>query len=219
VLRLDERNGRLRTLAFYDVAGEDVEDPAAVRPYGPTLARTDALLFLLDPLQIPAVRNWLQGQIPLPPVAGNPLVVMENVISEIRRRRGTPGPIDIPVLVALSKIDGIHRAVTTPGTDLSGRLNGGSALRYDPTPAHALELFPSDQRQMHEETRSLLLSLNAMQFVRQVETAFTRVEYFGLSALGHAPAGGTTISRAGLSAFRVADPLRWLVGRRWPNGR
>ncbi|WP_448627702.1 TRAFAC clade GTPase domain-containing protein [Geodermatophilus sp. URMC 64] len=219
VLRLDQRNGRLRTLAFYDVAGEDVENPAAVRPYGPTMARADALLFLLDPLQIRGVRTWLDGQIPLPPVAGDPLLVMENVINEIRRRRGSTARIDIPVMVAVSKLDGMHRAVATPGTELSGRLNGGSALRYDRTPAHALELFPEDQRQTHEETRSLLLSLNATQFVHQVESAFSRVEYFGLSALGHAPAGGTTLSEAGLSSFRVADPLRWLVARRWPTGR
>ena len=70
---------------------------------------------------------------------------------------------------------------------------------------------------MHEETRSLLLRLGAAQFLSLVEGSFSRTEYFGLSALGHAPAGNTTLSQAGVSSFRVADPLRWLVARRWPG--
>jgi hypothetical protein len=218
LMGLDARQGRLRSLALYDVAGEDVEDPEKVEPYGPTLARADALLFLLDPLQIPDVRIFLEGQIPLPPVAGNPVTVMHNVIAEIRRRTRTNGRIGIPIMVAVSKLDGIHQAVLTPGTNLSGLLNGGSALMYDRTPAETLELVPPDQRQVHEETRSLLQRLGAAQFISLVEDSFTRTEYFGLSALGHAPAGNTTLSQAGVSSFRVADPLRWLVARRW-SGR
>ncbi|MGY1632236.1 hypothetical protein ACI784_11090 [Geodermatophilus sp. SYSU D01186] len=218
VLRLDEHNGRQRTLALYDVAGEDVENRSAVRPYGPSLASTDAILFLLDPLQLPEVRNLLDGQIALPPRAGDPMVVMENVIAEIRQRTGR-SRIDVPVAIALSKIDGIHRAVRTPGTNVTGLLNGGSTLMQDPTPAESLRLDASDRRQVHEETRSLLLTLGATQFVHLVENTFTRTEYFAVSALGHAPAGGTTLSAAGVSAFRVADPLRWLVDRRWPTRR
>jgi hypothetical protein len=218
LLRLNHHNGRQRTLALYDVAGEDVENPAAVRPYGPTLASVDALLFLVDPLQLAPIRSLLEGQVPLPPVAGNPLTVIENVIAEIRRRSGT-SQITVPIAVALSKIDGIHRAVRTPGTNLTGLLNGGSALMYDPTPAETLTMDPADRQQTHEETRSLLLTLGAGQFVHMVENAFARTEYFALSALGHAPAGGTTLSAAGVSAFRIADPLRWLVDRRWPGKR
>ncbi|MGY1741171.1 MULTISPECIES: TRAFAC clade GTPase domain-containing protein [unclassified Blastococcus] len=218
LLRLDHRDGRQRTLALYDVAGEDVENPLAVRPYGSTLANADALLFLVDPLQLPPIRSLLEGQVPLPPIAGNPLVVMENVIAEIRRRTGSP-TIDVPIAVALSKIDGIHRAVRTPGTNLTDLLNGGSALMYDPTADDSLIMDPADRQRTHEETRSLLLTLGAGQFVHMVEAAFTRTEYFALSALGHAPAGGTTLSAAGVSAFRVADPLRWLVDRRWPVRR
>jgi hypothetical protein len=155
--------------------------------------------------------------VPLPPVAGNPLTVMHNVIEEIRRRTRTSGRLPMPLMVALSKLDGIHGAVRTPGTDLSDLLNGGSALMYDQTPADSLALHPADQRQVHEEARSLLLRLHGMQFVSLVEGSFSRVEYFGVSALGHAPAGGTTLSAAGISSFRVADPLRWLVSRRWPG--
>ncbi|MGY1620449.1 hypothetical protein ACI797_27225 [Geodermatophilus sp. SYSU D00691] len=216
LIGLDAPRGRLRTLALYDVAGEDVQDPERVAPYGPTLARADALLFMLDPLQIPDVRLFLEGQITLPAVAGNPVSVMSNVITEIRRRtRSSGGPLPMPVMVAVSKLDGIHRAVRTPGTDLTGLLNGGSALMYDRTPAASLLLEPSDQRQVHEETRSLLQRLGANQFLALVERSFARTEYFSISALGHAPAGDTTLSQAGISSFRVADPLRWLVTRRW----
>jgi hypothetical protein len=217
LMGLDNRQGRLRSLAMYDVAGEDVEVSERVEPYGPTLARGDALLFLLDPLQIPDVRIFLEGQIPLPPVAGNPVTVMHNVIGEIRRRTRVNGQIGIPIMVAVSKLDGIHQAVLTPGSNLSGLLNVGSALMYDRTPADTLALAPSDQRQVHEETRSLLQRLGAAQFINLVESSFTRAEYFGLSALGHAPAGNLTLSPSGVSSFRVADPLRWLVARRWPG--
>ncbi len=215
LMTLDDWGGRSRTLAIYDVAGEDVEQPGALSAYGPTMARADALLFLLDPLQIPDVRHFLDGQIALPPVAGNPLTVLNNVVTEIRRRTQSPGRIEMPLMVAVSKLDGIHEAVTTPGTDLSGALNGGSALMYDRTPGESLGLDPADRFQVHEETRSLLLRLNAVQFVSMAEGAFSRVEYFGLSALGHAPADNMTLSDAGLSSFRVVDPLRWLVASRW----
>ncbi|MGY1726806.1 hypothetical protein ACI79J_07520 [Geodermatophilus sp. SYSU D01062] len=216
LMTLDHWGGRARTLALYDVAGEDVERPGALSDYGPTMSRTDALLFLLDPLQIPDVRDFLQGQIPLPPVAGNPLTVLNNVITEIRRRTNHPGPLHMPLLVAVSKLDGIHEAVDTPGTDLSGLLNGGSALMRDGTPGDSLAFDPFDRYQVHEETRSLLLRLSAMQFLALAEGSFARVEYFALSALGHSPAGAT-LSEAGVSSFRVPDPLRWLVASRWPG--
>jgi hypothetical protein len=217
LFRLDQRYGRVRTLAIYDVAGEDMENPQAVRAYAPTLERTDAVLFLLDPLQIRSVRNLLEGQVTLPPIAGDPLGVMENVVGEVRRRTGGNGRLPVTALVALSKLDGIQRGVLGPGTDLSGLLNGGSALMYDPTAPAGLELDPADRAQTHEETRSLLLRLQAAQFVQLVESTFARTEYFALSALGHAPAGGSAISDAGISSFRVADPLRWLVDSRWPG--
>ncbi|GAB3197973.1 hypothetical protein GCM10027261_24340 [Geodermatophilus arenarius] len=216
LMTLDQWGGRARTLALYDVAGEDTERPGALAPYGPTMARSDALLFLLDPLQIEDVRNFLEGQIPLPPVAGNPLTVLNNVITEIRRRAQETGPLRMPLMVAVSKLDGIHEAVGTPGTDLSELLNGGSALMHDPTSGDSLAFDPYDRYQVHEETRSLLLRLNAMQFLSLAEGSFSRVEYFSLSALGHSPAGAT-LSEAGVSSFRVPDPLRWLVAGRWPG--
>jgi Double-GTPase 2 len=217
LFRLDQRHGRVRALAVHDVAGEDLEDPRAVRAHAPTLERTDALLFLLDPLQIRSVRHLLDGQVPLPPLAGDPLAVLENVVVEVRRRTGGSGRLPVPALVALSKLDGVQRGVRSPGTELSGLLDGGSALMHDPTPPAGLELDPADRAQTHEETRSLLLRLGATQFVRAVESTFARTEYFALSALGHAPAGGTVLSEAGISPFRVADPLRWLVDAHWPS--
>ncbi|WP_146146207.1 hypothetical protein [Geodermatophilus tzadiensis] len=216
LMALDHWGGRMRTLALYDVAGEDAERPDALSAYGPTMARADALLFLLDPLQIPEVQAFLDGQIVLPPVAGNPPTVLNNIITEIRRRTQAPGRLEMPLLVAVSKLDGIHEAVATPGTDLSGALNGGSPLMYDRTPPDTLRLDPFDRFQTHEETRSLLLRLGALRFVTAAENAFARVEYFGLSALGDAPADNVTLSDLGLSSFRVVDPLRWLVASRWP---
>lgn len=215
LLGLDQHGGRRRTLSLFDAAGEDLEEASRVRAYGANLARADAIAFLFDPLQDRSVRAQTEGLIHQPPIAGDPLLVLNNVVDEVQRRLGTER-IPTTLAVVVSKLDALQLAARSPGTPLSGLLNGGSTLMSELSPTRGIAFDPADRGLVHEETRSLLLHLGATQFVARAESSFATVEYFAVSALGHGPVDGAHFSDAGITSFRVADPLLWLLQQRWP---
>ena len=70
VANISESSGQTRSLAVFDVAGEDMAAAANVLPYSPALAGADLVLILVDPLQLDGIREWLRGTVPLPPLKG-----------------------------------------------------------------------------------------------------------------------------------------------------
>ena len=61
-----EKQKRAVTLALYDTAGENFDDPDIVRQMLRYLKVASGIVFLIDPLQCPAVREMLPSTVPLP---------------------------------------------------------------------------------------------------------------------------------------------------------
>ncbi len=202
--------GRERSLALFDVAGEDMTSAETVRPYSPALSGADLIVVLIDPLQLDGVREWLEGTVPLPAKGAPAATVVRNVVQEIRRHRGVAtGPLQLRVAVTFAKFDGLREAAAVPQSAVGGLIGPGNALWRDPYPLLNSVYLSADGRRVHDEVRALLLGMGESALVSLVEGSFAQVQYFAVSALGHGPRG-RQMTTAGASPQRVGDPLRWL---------
>jgi hypothetical protein len=204
-------DGRYRSLALFDVAGEDMASAETVRPYSPALTGADLIVLLIDPLQLDGVREWLEGSVPLPAKGAPAVTVVHNVVQEIRRYRGiASGPLPQRAAVVFAKFDGLQQAARIPQSGVGSLIGPGNALWRDPYAFSSTVYSPPDGRRVHDEVRALLLGMDEIALVSSVEAAFREVQYFAISALGHGPRG-RRMTTAGASPQRVGDPLRWLM--------
>ncbi|WP_214109468.1 TRAFAC clade GTPase domain-containing protein, partial [Acrocarpospora catenulata] len=195
--------GRLRTrtesltLVLFDTAGEDLRSRDVTELHLRYLRAADAIIFLVDPLELPGARAALNGA-DGGHLADDPDSDPLNVITRVTEllRTGT-GPLKVPVAVALSKIDAL-------------RLPGQSALHRARTPRGALDL--DDREAVHEQVLALLEGWQAGMVSRYLRQNFADHALFGLSALG-APPGVDAVGAGGIRPYRVEDPLLWLLYR------
>jgi hypothetical protein len=202
--------GRLRartmslTLVFFDTAGEDLRSRESTETHLRYLNAADAVIFLLDPLELPGAKASLSGQAQSRGGlnAGDPDSDPINVISrvtELLRDRSGSGRLSMPVAVALSKIDALRES-----------MDAQSALHRARAPGGTLDL--DDREAVHEQVRGLLDDWQAGMVDRYLRQHFTDFALFGLSALGGVPDAGT-VGPGGVRPYRVEDPLLWLLHR------
>ncbi|MEU7165312.1 hypothetical protein AB0A70_11790 [Streptomyces morookaense] len=199
---------RHTALVFFDAAGEDLRNAEAMDRYTAYLAAADGIILLVDPLQLPSVRDELAGTggPPLPPVETSPQQIAADVAGQLRshRRAGSRGRLSTPVAVALTKTD-MLRPLLSPQSPLHGNASH-----------HGGALDDADRTAVHEEVRSLLGSWDGGALHRQLESDFSDVGLFGLSALGAPPPSDAPADapKSGPQPVRVEDPLLWLLARR-----
>ncbi|MFC4591167.1 TRAFAC clade GTPase domain-containing protein [Sphaerisporangium corydalis] len=202
--------GRLRTktmsltLVLFDTAGEDLRSRESTETHLRYLNAADAIIFLVDPLELPGAKASLSGlaQARGGANAGDPDSDPINVISrvtELLRDRAGSGRLKVPVAVALSKIDALQEGMDTQ-----------SALHRARTPSGTLDL--DDREAVHEQVRALLDDWQAGMVDRYLRQHFTDFALFGLSALGGVP-GRDAVGPGGIRPYRVEDPLLWLLHR------
>lgn len=184
-------------LAFFDTAGEDMNEEAVMATVNRYIYRSDGVILLLDPLQLDHVRAELDGRVALPEQATEINDIVQRTSNLIRKgRRLPPGaPIPIPLAVTFSKIDAVE--------DLLG---GQSAVIR--TPRYDRGYDVADGKEVSRELKSTLLDWKGGHVLRQVETRFPTHQLFGLSALGCNPQAGV-VPR--VTPHRVADPFLWLL--------
>jgi hypothetical protein len=208
--------GRLRSISFFDVAGEDMERPDQVAPYSSAMSGSDVLLFLIDPLQLTGVREWLQGVMPLPlRTIPRPAELVHTVASTIRRRYAmSSGLIPKRVVVAMSKFDALQTLAQIPGAGFSDLIGPGSSVWRDPYTIRPGLYQEQDGNRVHEEIRALLGKLGQTALISAAESSFQQVRFAAFSALGNAPQTDR-LSESGVSPHRIGDPIRWLM---WGSG-
>jgi hypothetical protein len=195
------RSGRkLRScsLIFFDTSGEDLKDLESMRKYTRHLAYADGLIFLIDPLQIPAIRGQLRRFTQLPTQINDQLALVRWAFDLIAAERG-PGLAKVPAPVALSfsKIDAIR-----------DMFEDASPLHY--APGHPGHLDLTDQAQVNECVRTYVNRWLGPEWEEELSQKFADYAYFGVSALGMDPTYDGRLPR-GVSPFRVEDPLLWLL--------
>ena len=197
-LTLTGRRRRAVTLAFFDTAGEDLDAEDTMLHVNRSIIRSDGIILLLDPLQLPRVRERLDGSVALPTRNTDSVDIVNRTLRLIQNGRGMrfTDRVSIPIAVAFSKLD----AVTS-------LLGPHSELRHEPR--HRGGYHAEDAVAVDQEMRALLVEWGADDLLRHVTDAFVHHRFFGLSALGCNPHDTQQIPT--VRPQRVEDPFLWLL--------
>ena len=198
------------TLVFFDTAGEDLNDEDTMSTVNKYICKSSGIIFLLDPMQIPAVRHQLDENT----VSRASSVdwkqatrsddIMARVSKLIRndKKMSSNQKIDIPVAAVFSKFDAIADIVPEGSTILD-------------TSPHCLEkcFDLSDCHNVDSEIRGLLSEWGSESFMSQVDVNYTKYSYFTVSALGlnNNPREDRGIERP--RPHRIEDPLLWILNQ------
>jgi hypothetical protein len=186
------------TLVFFDTAGEDLNSRDTMGTVNKYIYRADGVILLLDPLQLPNVRDRLNGSIALPQINTETSTILERTTELIRTGRSMKleERIPTPLAVAFSKFDAVE-----PLLDSQMQLNADSNHRagYD----------LADFNAVSSEMQSLLQDWDGGIIPQQAETHYRKSGFFGLTALGCNPHGDQKIPR--VLPRRVEDPFLWLL--------
>lgn len=193
---------RATNLVFFDTAGEDLTHIDTMATETRYVAQSEGIIFLLDPLQIPAVRDRLPATVAMPSGSIHPLEIVERVVELIRGFRGLGAnqKIDTPVALAFSKIDAV-RSLIDPSSPIHRAAN------------HDGYFDLNDAEELSESMRAHVAKWVGPGFDAAIRHNFKKPWYFGLSALGASPDAEGRLP-AGATPFRAEDPLLWILHQR-----
>lgn len=202
VFRLTLQQGRrIRAvnLSFFDSAGEDMRSLDTMSTEARYICHAAGIIFLLDPLQIPAIRQQLPADsLPDADNHAEPTYIVERLRELFERQLSLPATAKVktPVAFVLSKID-----------ELSPILNPGSSLHR--TGEHFGYLNLSDVQSIHTEVWNYVQTWMGGGFDSRAETGFGKYHYFGVSSLGRPPDAHGELES--ISPVRIEDPFLWLL--------
>jgi len=189
-------------LSFFDTAGENLTSAESVELNVRYLSSADAIIMLLDPLQMAGARSQALEDTILPSTAGAGIDRPFNVLSRVTdllRASATSHPsqrIQTPVAVAFSKLDALEH--TFPRE---------SPLTRRPEPRPVFDT--QDSLAVHHQVQALLDEWEGPQIDQLMRHHYARYRYFGISALGALPLTADTVSH--IRPHRVHDPFMWLL--------
>ncbi len=186
------------TLTFYDTAGENFDDANEMLVNTRYIPNAKGIILLLDPLQIPAIREQLEGKIDLPPIKTDVAEVLDRLIENIRSVKNIKGKINIPIALAFTKLDVLEQFDIIPED---------SILRDESRHVQIGAFSETDFGACNIQMQDILANWVDSEIV-QLLKQFTKYAFFGLSALG-APPMGTRISK--IQPKRALDPLLWIL--------
>lgn len=196
------------TFVFFDTAGEDLNDEDTMSTVNKYICKSAGIVFLLDPMQIPAVANQLDESTVKRAAAidyrsatkaDDIMTRVSNLIRNDRKLSDTT-KIDIPVAAVFSKFDAIEPIVPSDCTVLN------------PSPHCSEKCFDmSDWHNVNSEILALLHEWDADAFISQLETNYSNFSYFAASALGlnNNPKQSGKIERP--RPHRIEDPFLWIL--------
>jgi hypothetical protein len=188
-------------ISFVDTAGEDLTIQRSGYEYVRYLTAADGIVLLLDPLQMPDVRELAKPGTLLPslPVPNDPALILERINDVVIATGGPKRKIGKPLAIALTKMDALDH-----------NLKDNSPLRR---PAPEMPFFDeTDSQEVHAEILRLLTRWDRTRIDQIISKHYQRYRYFGLSALGETPTQDYRISERGIQPYRIADPLLWMLG-------
>lgn len=192
------------SLTFFDTAGENLNSIDSMQTFNRYLYHASGIILLLDPLQIPSVRDRLEGKVRLPEENTDVNTILNRTIEIIRTGSGLTSlkkKIDIPIAISFTKIDAIEEL-----------LEPASCLKHDSAHIRDGAFNWMDFRDVNDEMQSLADTMLGEQLYQMVSTQFRSFAFFGLSALGSNPDVENRIPK--FRPFRVADPFLWLLAKK-----
>lgn len=196
------------TLVFFDTAGEDLNDEDTMSTVNKYICKSAGIIFLLDPMQFPTVRNQLDENTVsrASSVDWKQATRSDDIMSRVSKlirndkHMKSEAKINIPVAAVFSKFDAI-----------AGLIPEGSTI-LETSPHCSEKVFDmADWHNVDNEIRSLLVEWGAESFISQMDVNYTNYSYFAVSALGmdNNPKEDRRIDRP--RPHRIEDPLLWIL--------
>jgi hypothetical protein len=194
-------------LLFYDTSGEDYVIESRQVRYASYLFQADAIMFMLDPLSVPAIRQHLPqnpalryGTVSTP---GHPLDSFSKIIQPLSREGMSRSFRKRPLAIVLSKAD-VLKKVRPGGQQYS-------FLSHAPDHRNGLDL--ADIQRVDEEVRCLLADCDLERFMETVAfhqpSLFSSVLYSAVSAIGQTPDANGQVTA--ITPLRCLDPFLWAL--------
>ena len=202
-LRFMDSRGRIKnvaTLTFYDASGDSLDSVDDMDIYNRYIPNSKGIILFVDPLQIPSIRNQLQGKTPLTPIYTDAVEILSRVINYIRSVKNIKGAINIPLALVVPKMDVLEQFNIVPPN---------SCLREESEHLKRGRLVLSDFEKTNTEMLGILESWYGKEIVLMMKQ-FSKYSILGLSALGGVP-NGNKLSTDEIHPRRVLDPLLWLL--------
>lgn len=188
------------TISLYDTAGENLDTESDMLQNNQYISNATGIILLLDPLQIPAVRERLKNKITLPAQNTDTTDIIKLVINIIKSRKKVKGAIDIPIALAFTKIDLLQKYDV---------LEEDSCLRNESEHVANGAFVKSDYENTNIEIETLL-EMFLVDELGQLLKQFSNYAFFGLSALGENPNASNQLANKP-KPIRVLDPLLWIL--------
>lgn len=191
---------RVLNLSFFDSAGEDMSSLTTMALQNRYITYANGIIFLLDPLQIPSIRQQLatSANFPAADLKASPEYIVGRLrdLFEREHRLRVTQKVKVPVAFTLSKIDTLF-ALLEPGSEFHHPGNHNGYLDLD------------DVQSVHSEILTYLSLWLNPNFCNIIHSNFGRYTYFGVSSLGEQPDQNNRLSA--ISPLRVEDPFLWIL--------
>lgn len=199
---MDNKNRIKNTasLTFYDTAGENFDSAANINVFSRYIPNADGVILLLDPLQLPPVREKLQGKMTLPAQNTDVVDILSRIVTNIRNVKKIKGNIKTPLAVVFTKIDALIKY---------GVISQDSVVAGESEHLNRGVFVQSDFESVNLELKDMLENWLAGDLLQQMKN-FEKFSFFGVSALGDVP-NDMKLSTSKIHPLRVLDPLLWLL--------
>jgi len=196
------------TFVFFDTAGEDLNEIDTMSTVNKYICKSAGIIFLLDPMQIPAIVNQLDEKTVkrASSVGWRHATRSDDIMSRVSmlirndKKMSSSQKISTPVAAVFSKFDAIVSIVPhdCPVLDISPHCDAGA-------------LVMSDWHNVNTEIKNLLKAWGASSFIQQLEINYTNYSYFAASSLGlgNSPRSDSHIERP--RPHRIEDALLWIL--------
>ena len=191
----------MAALTFYDTAGENLDDKNVMHKFNRYITNAHGIILLLDPLQVPNIRNKLSanGFNALPKQNTEIYNVLSIIIDVIRSVKNIKGQIQIPLALAFTKIDVLEQYNILPQD---------SCLREESEHIKRGAFIKPDFENTNIQMQDLIDNWLDDDLIRLIQQ-FKQHSFFGVTSLGSNPAGSKLVN--GVNPRRVLDPLLWLL--------
>jgi GTPase SAR1 family protein len=194
------------TLVFFDVAGEGMTEQEYLQLHAPHIKNSAGILFLVDPMQIRAIRQKMLHQMGENPgeivgLAAEPREVVVSLFEDFISHQEN-NKTDIPTAVVLTKSDLLYAISSDEGEYIRTNSNVFNNV------THSGYLNLDEYENINGEIRRFLAKVDNP-FVGSIDVYFREASYFAVSALGSNPVDRQVSGI--ISPIRVDEPFIWLL--------
>ncbi|WP_066315330.1 hypothetical protein [Bacillus sp. FJAT-29814] len=194
------------TLVFFDVAGEGMTQKDYLQLHASHIKNSAGILFLVDPMQIRAIREKLLHQMGENPgkivgLADEPREVVVSLFEDFIAHQEN-SKTDIPTAIVLTKSDLLSALSSEDGEYIRSNSNVFRNV------THRGFLNLDEFGNINGEIRRFLAKVDTP-FVDAVDVYFRDTSYFAVSALGSNPVDQQV--NGIISPVRVDEPFVWLL--------